>query len=183
MVKVSPVVNDRLAVTYLWVNENDHAAEQFEIGSKLGFSNYINPGYIIFLLRAQRYHEFKAVIKAFHVDPLTAPLWLIESGHLVFLEENREMAKELSAVAENTGQLIAPVLQVGLPIFIGDVDQTFEKIAALEGTGDRKYIYPELLFSREATEFRQDPRFNQLTKDMGLDDYWALFGLPDYLKK
>lgn len=181
--EVSPVVNDRLAVAYLWVNENDQAAEQFEIGSKLGFSNRINPGYIVFLLRAHRYHEFKAVIKAFHVDPLTAPLWLIESGHLVFLEENREMAKELSAEAEKNGQSIAPILQLGLPILIGDVDQAYEKFAALEGTAKRKYIYPELLFSIEAIEFRQDPRFNPLTNDMGLDDYWALFGLPDYLKK
>jgi hypothetical protein len=123
------------------------------------------------------------VIKAFHPDPLTAPLWLIESGHLVFLKENREMARGMSAEAVKTGQLIAPILQFGLPILIGDVDQAFAKIAALEGTGDRKYIYPELLFSREAAEFRQDPRFTQLTKDMGLDDYWALFGLPDHLQK
>ena len=177
--EVSPVVNDRLAVVYLWVNENDHAYEQFEIGSKLGFSNRINPGYMVFLLRAQRYYEFKAVIKAFHVDPLTAPLWLIESGHLVFLEENREMAIALSAEAEKAGQSIAPALELGLHILIGDVDQAFEKFATLEGTADRKYIYPELLFSIEATEFRQDPRFKQLTKDIGLDDYWALYGLPD----
>jgi hypothetical protein len=117
------------------------------------------------------------------VDPLTAPLWLIESSHLVFLEENREMAKSLSAEAEKTGQTIAPILQFGLYILISDVDQAFKKFAELEGTVDRKFIYPQILFSREAAEFRQDPRFAQLTKDMGLDDYWALFGLPDYLKK
>jgi len=177
---VSPVVNDRLAVAYLWVDDDNEAERKFEIGSQLGFSNRINPGYIVFLLRAQRYNEFKAIMEAIHADLPGKPKWLIEQGHQVFLQDNRELAIKLSREANRDGVSVTPELRLGLSILIGDVEHAFQVFSELEASSGRKYIYPEFLFSREALAFRQDARFKLLTKDMGLDDYWHLFGPPDY---
>jgi hypothetical protein len=37
----------------------------------------------------------------------------------------------------------------------------------------------ELIFGEEGTEFRQDSRFEQLTEDIGLQEYWDTYGGPD----
>ncbi len=34
---VSPVVNDRLATAYLWVNENEKADALYQLGASFGF--------------------------------------------------------------------------------------------------------------------------------------------------
>lgn len=179
---VSPVVNDRLGMSYLWINDNIRAAEQFSIGLQLGFSNSINPGYIIFLLRQQRYHEFKSVMEAIHPNPSTRPDWLVENGHLVFLPENSEMALKLATHAEKEGKLITPLLQFGLWILIGGTDQAYEKFDQFAGTDKEKFLHTEFLFTRESTAFRQDTRFKKLTKSTGLQSYWGKFGKPDYQK-
>ncbi len=46
--EISPVVNNRLAIAYLWTNDNLRAAEQFAVAAQLGFRNAINPGTCFF---------------------------------------------------------------------------------------------------------------------------------------
>jgi len=179
---VSPVVNDRLGTAYLWQDDVVRAAEQFAIGRQLGFSNKINPSYIIFLIRQKRYLEFKSVIDALHPDPATKPEWAIENAHLLFLPENREMAVKLVTEAAKKGPLVVPQFIFGLWILIGGVDQAYETFNQFSGTPNSKHLYIQFLFAREGTAFREDARFRKLTKDIGLEAYWELFGEPDFLK-
>lgn len=176
---VSPVVNDRMGIAYLWVDDDIRAAEHFAIGAQLGFSNQINPGYIIFLLRQQRFNEFKTVIEALHPDPNTKPDWLIENAHWVFLPENRAQALDMALKADHENRFITPLLQFGLWILIGGIDQAYSSFAKISH-GHSQYLYFEFMFAREAAEFRADSRFDKLTKETGLKQYWALFGKPDY---
>ncbi len=54
---VSPVLNHRLAVAWMWNGDDVRAAEQYARSADLGFVNLRSDGYLIFLLRMQRYDE------------------------------------------------------------------------------------------------------------------------------
>ncbi|MEH6606394.1 MAG: winged helix-turn-helix domain-containing protein [Pseudomonadales bacterium] len=179
---VSPVINDRLGISYLWVNDDLRAAEKFALGAQLGFSNRINPGYLVFLLRQHRYHEVRSIIDAIHKDTESKPAWLIDNADQIFLPENRDWALNLANKAETEKRLIMPQLEFGIWILMGGLDQAYETFSQLAGQ-DRKYQYLEFIFAEEARDFRDDSRFTTLTKMIGLHDYWQEFGEPDYLKE
>jgi len=178
---VSPVINNRLAVAYLWVDDNVRAAEQFSYGSHLGFSNQLNPAYIIFLLREKRYQELELVLANIHADSGDTPDWLLQLGYRAFLPENRQ---KVVALATGAGRELPqkPNLQFGFWVLLGAIDQAYQNFYQYADGPERLYLYPEFLFSREAADFRRDPRFRELTRKIGLEEYWVQFGGPDYLR-
>ena len=176
--EISPVINDRLGIAYLWIDDNLRAAEQFAIGAQLGFRNAINPGYGVFLLRQQRYNEFKSVMAALHRDSPNPPLWIIDHADTVFLPENREMALEMAMQAKQEGSFSRPFIEFSLWIAIGGIDQAYETFNALRENAPQ-HLKLEFLFAEEAREFREDPRFEQLAEDIGWHEYWEIYGGPD----
>ncbi len=176
--EISPVINDRLGVAYLWVNDNVRAAEHFAIGAQLGFRNAINPAYMILLLRLQRFNEFKAIMSAFHRGLPGSPEWLIENADAAFLLEDRDEALALAIQAAEEGQVIMPRLQFGLWILLGGLDQAYETFNVFRGTNS-KFLELEFVFTEEAREFREDSRFDDLAEEIGWREYWQKFGGPD----
>ena len=176
--EISPVVNDRLGVAYLWSNDNLRAAEQFAIAAQLGFRNFINPGYMIFLLRQQRFNEIKAIMAAIHRDSPNPPLWLIESADTLFLPGNHDKVLQAAIKAKQDGSFSAPFIEFGLWIVVGGIDQAYATFNTLRDIAPQ-YLQMEFIFSEEGTEFRQDSRFEQLTEEIGLQEYWGIYGGPD----
>jgi len=176
--EISPVVNNRLAIAYLWTNDNLRAAEQFAVAAQLGFRNAINPAYMVFLLRLQRFNEIKAIIAAIHQGFPNPPLWLIEDSDTLFRPENRDAALQAAIQAKQEGSFSVPSIEFGLWIVVGGVDQAYAMFNALKDIAPQ-YLQLEFVFSEEGTEFRQDSRFEQLTGDIGLQEYWDTYGGPD----
>lgn len=176
--EISPVINDRLGVAYLWENDNVSAAEHFAIGAQLGFRNVINPAYMVMLLRLKRFNEFKAVMAAFHRGLPNSPDWLIENAETVFLKENRKSALEIALRAKAEGRFALPRLEFELWVMIGANDQAYAAFDALKNS-NKPYLHLEFLFTEEAREFREDPRFDQLSREVGWQDYWKKYGGPD----
>jgi len=176
--EISPVINDRLGIAYLWVNENIRAAEQFAIGAQLGFRNAINPGYMVLLLRLQRVNEFKSVITAVHRGSRNPPNWIIENTETVFQSEDREAVLAMARQAKQDGQFSRPFIEFSLWIAIGGVDDAYQTFNAMRETS-HQYLHLEFIFAREGSEFRQDPRFEQLSEDIGWQEYWQIYGGPD----
>ena len=176
---VSPVINDRLGVAYLWLNEEVRAAEHFAMGYQLGFSNLISHGYVIFLLRQQRFHEFRSIMDSLHPDAATKPTWLINEGSPVFLHNDRQKALTLAREAQQQGRLITEPMLFGAWVYLGGVDEVFETFNRFVGTPKQKYLYLEFLFAREGDVVRADSRFSDLAEKAGLADYWKEFGGPD----
>ncbi len=176
--EISPVVNNRLAIAYLWANDNLRAAEQFAVAAQLGFRNAINPAYMVFLLRLQRFNEIKAIIAAIHQGFPNPPLWLIEDSDTLFRPENRDVILQAAIQAKQEGSFSVPQIEFGLWIVVGGVDQAYAMFNALKDIAPQ-HLQLEFVFSEEGTEFRQDSRFEQLTEDIGLQEYWDTYGGPD----
>jgi len=176
--EVSAVINNRLAVAYLWSNNNLRAAEQFAIATELGFNNAINGGYMVFLLRQQRYNEFKAIMAALHRASPNPPIWLIEHADTVFFPGNRDEGLEMAILAKQEGSFSILPFEFALWIVVGGIDQAYETFNALRKTYPQ-FLQMEFVFSEEGREFRQDSRFKQLATDIGLQKYWDAYGAPD----
>jgi TolB-like protein/DNA-binding winged helix-turn-helix (wHTH) protein len=176
--EISPVVNDRLGVAYLWVNDNIRAAEHFAISAQLGFRNAINPGYMILLIRLQRFQELQAIFSALYRDEVDKPGWLLQDVGAVFAQDQRKRALSAAREARSQGQVILPRLEFGLWILLGGIDEAYETFERLSGSS-RHYLQLEFVFTDEGTEFRRDPRFEQLAREIGWHSYWDRFGEPD----
>jgi tetratricopeptide (TPR) repeat protein len=176
--EMSSVVNDRLGVSYLWVDDNVRAAEHFAIGAQLGFRTALNAGYMILLLRLERYDELKSVMAAFHRAFPGSPNWLAEHADTIFLEENRKQAIAMAREAKGKGELLMPRLEFGLWVLIGGIDEAYEVFDAFRNTS-RQFLQLELIFAEEGRKFREDSRFDKLAEDIGWHAYWKKFGGPD----
>ena len=176
--EVSPVINDRLGVAYLWLNDNVRAAEHFAIGAELGFRNALNPGYMVLLVRLERYEELKAVLKAFHYGQSHIPQWLIDNTAIVFDPKQRRKAIALARKAQAEGDPIMPRLQFGLWVTLGANDEAYETIDRLRD-GSRQFLQLEYIWAEEGQPFRKDSRFDDFARDIGWNDYWKKYGGPD----
>jgi len=176
--EMSSIINDRLGVSYLWANDNVRAAEHFAIGAQLGFRTALNAGYMILLLRLERYDEFKSVMAAFHRGYPGSPNWLAEHAETLFLRENRKQALTMARQAKAEGQLLMPRLEFGLWVLIGGMDEAYETFATFRNT-HHQFLPLELVFAEEGREFREDSRFDDLAEEIGWQEYWEKFGGPD----
>lgn len=176
--EVSPVINDRLAVAYLWLNDDMRAAEHFAISAQLGFRNAINPGYMVLLIRAGRFEQFKSVMTAYHHGHPDIPHWLIDNAETVFDPRNRKKAIAMASQAEKQGHLIRPGLQFGLWVILGANENAFRAFEELRDHS-RQFLQLEFIWAEEGRRFREDSRFDDFARDIGWSEYWDLYGEPD----
>lgn len=178
---LSPVVNDRLAVAYLWSDQDELAARQFEEAAALGLGPTANPrAHLVLLLRQQRYPEALGLMQGIQSRLGGSTDWV---GPFISAQEdsrNREAAVRALAEAERTGG-IKPRLLFGAWIYLGEYDRAMDVADAL--LADPASFDVEFLFSREATEIRRHPKFGQLLAAIGLDRHWDEYGWPDACRR
>jgi tetratricopeptide (TPR) repeat protein len=170
---VSPVVNNLLALAYLWDGDNVRAAEQFAIAAEGGFNNLRNPGYLIFLMREQRFVEARQFIASYYANSDADPRWLMDNIQPVatYTDDDELVAAAAEAVA--TGN-VPPRFQLGLWLLLDQPEQVYETVHRFWNQLD--FV---LLLSREGEKFRDSDEFAQIVKETGLDAYWEHYQGPD----
>ena len=173
---VSPVINHRLAIAWLWNDDNVRAAEQFAQGASLGFINLRSPAYLIFLLRMHRFEEARRVIQTLYQSSGADPTWLMENIELI---SSGDADDDLVAAAETAvarGDVL-PRLELGLWLYLDQSERAYETILAR--SNEKKYIDMELLFSAEGRRFRDSDEFADLVDEIGLKAFWENWRGPD----
>jgi len=173
---LSPVVNDRLAVAYLWANRDDAARRQFEEAAMLGLGPGANPrAYLVLLMRERRYAEALGLLEAIQTRLAGSTDWV---RAFVSAQEDagrRTAAVEALAEAARAGG-IKPRLLFGAWVYLGEYDQAMEVANAL--LSDPANFDVEFLFAREAVGIRQHAGFGELVSAIGLDSHWDAYGWP-----
>ncbi|HSD75563.1 MAG TPA: winged helix-turn-helix domain-containing tetratricopeptide repeat protein [Steroidobacteraceae bacterium] len=174
---LSPVVNDRLAVAYLWVNEDERARVQFELADELGMGPTANPeAYLVLLLRQKQYPRAREILIGLQKLFARANEWI--DPFLAALADPALRPAAVAAVAQATEQhSISLKYQYGVWLYLGEADRAID--AAMRLVDEPTDFDVEFLFARETAPLRRHPRFGELITRIGLDRYWDRYGWPD----
>jgi len=176
---VSPVINDRLGVTYLWSGEFELAAEQFRSAAELGIDRVaIDQAYALLLLRSGQIDEavrlYEKILGKLGFD--TA--WVRPVAEATRDPDRASEALKAVTLAR-TRQSIPDAMLFYAAVLLKQPDLAFDTVERLI---KNKTLTVEFLFAPEASALRQDPRFPGLLTAMGLDEYWDWHGWPSFCK-
>ena len=173
---LSPVVNDRLAVAYMWTNQDELAERQFEVSRELGIRIAAQPdAYLLLLLRRGRYDEARTLALSLQRMFARPADWL--DPFLDYLGKKGSRAAAISALdrAERE-RAVSLRYAFGAWLFLGEDDRAMQ--AALELVRDPAEFEVEFIFAREAAGLRRHPRFGELVRALGLESYWDSTSWP-----
>jgi len=173
---LSPVVNDRLAVAYMWVDDDERSRRQFELADELGMGPTANPeAYVVLLLRRGEYDKARDILVDLQKLFARATEWIDP-----FIAAQRDPAARPAAreavarAARERG--ISPKYLFGAWVYLGEADAAMD--VAFELLHEPPEFDVEFLFARETSILRRHPRFGELVATVGLDRYWDRFGWP-----
>jgi TolB-like protein len=174
---LSPVVNDRLAVAYLWVNDDAHARTQFELADELGMGPTANPeAYLVLLLRQKQYPRAREILVGLQKLFARANVWI--DPFLAALEDPARRPAAVAAVAQAVqDHSISLKYEYGAWLYLGEADRAMD--AAMRLVEEPTDFEVEFLFAREAAPLRRHARFGELVSRIGLDRYWDRYGWPE----
>jgi adenylate cyclase len=174
---LSPVVNYRLAVAYLWVNDEERAQQQFMLAGELGMDPMANPNpYLVLLMRRGEYEEVGRVLSHMQDRLGGSKFWIDPLMAAVHDPAARPAAREALGRAARE-QSIAPQLLYAAWLYLDEVDAALDVVINdLSGTPARFDV--EFLFARETAALRRHPRFGEVLVALGLDGYWDRYGWP-----
>ncbi len=155
---VSAVINDRLAIAYVWVNDLEKAGERYRIAVELGYLESTQPlSVMLFFYRSRRFEELGNLLLRLGGDPL----WVEPTvAALENPEQHTSIGDLIDGIAEPD-----PVLRMarfGIWLLLGDTDRAFRDFDP-----GPKSPYVEALWSQEGANLRADPRFSTLQEKLG----------------
>ena len=156
----SAVFNDRLALAYLWLNQNEAAGEQYEMAGQLGYLESTQPKpYILYALRMGKYDTIRSLLGR---QGMTGA-WV--DSFVNGLQYPAERAKNVPVLenAMRNGE-IPRIFWFGMWVLYQDADHAVESFDPSFLTQDI-----ELLWAAEAEFLRRDPRFPELLKLVNLE--------------
>jgi DNA-binding winged helix-turn-helix (wHTH) protein/TolB-like protein len=158
---VSAVLNDRLAIAYVWVGDLEAAADRYRSAGEFGYLESTQPlSLMMFLYQTRQFETLEGLLlrlggKPDWVQPVIAAL------------SDPAQADIAAAVIDSIVDQDAVLQQArfGIWMLLGDTERAFRDFDL-----NLKSPYVEALWSAEAAHLRADPRFADLLEQLGFDD-------------
>jgi DNA-binding winged helix-turn-helix (wHTH) protein/TolB-like protein len=156
---ISPFINDRLAVAYMWRGNMEAAAERYQVATRLGYLESIQPkSFFVFLKRTERYDELGELLLRQGYDAN----WVEP-----FIDALRHPARRSSATrvleAAIAREEIPLELRFGIWTFLGDANRALASFELDPKTPDIEYLWAE-----ETAFLRNHPDFPALLEKLNL---------------
>jgi DNA-binding winged helix-turn-helix (wHTH) protein/TolB-like protein len=159
---VSAVINDRLAVSYMWADDLEGAAARYQAAADLGYLESTQElSLILFLFRTAQFDQIEALLtRAGHPDAWVKPL-------VQGFRDPAVRAQGIEAVEAARRQGTIPFEYLfGIWVFYEDADRAFRDF---DSGPETPYI--EFLWTQETEFLRQDSRFAALLESVNLSDH------------
>lgn len=170
---VSAVLNDRLAIAYVWAGDLASAAERYRESVDLGYVESTQPlSLMMFLYRTGRFDELVDLLVRLGGDPR----WV---QPVVTALADPEMRAAVSEMVDEitTPDPVLEMVRFGIWMLYGETDRAFRDFPS-----GPKSPYVEALWSEEAAHLRTDPRFDALLVSLGFSGEERAL-LPDTEKR
>ncbi len=178
---LSPVVNQRLAVAHLWVNQNDLAAQQFAVAAEQGIPVTTQPeAYLVLLLRQDQL-EIARLLMAGQQKLVGLDAAWVDALFMAMQDPSHKPAAVDAVERAVASGDISDLHLFGVWVYLDETERAID--TALRLTQNRIRFIPEFLFAIETAELRRHPRFAEVVRAIGLDRYWDYFGWPDLCRR
>jgi DNA-binding winged helix-turn-helix (wHTH) protein/TolB-like protein len=170
----NPIVNNRIALTYLWLGNTQMAEKYFQRAGALGSGGRNQElGYALLLLRLGRVDQAEDLAIALLQAEGVPTGWVVPIFAAFADPTLRNGALEV------LGQYwakrsVAPEIVLVARTMMGDVDGAMEIAKLLELPGE--IFEMDLLFIDELEPLRLHPEFIPLMEKLGVVDYWETVG-------
>ncbi len=157
---LSPVVNHRLSVALMWIDQDAEAERYSEIAEELGMGPTANPdSYIVLKLRLGDYRAVRPMLMGVQTMFARPTAWV--DPLLAALASPDRRAEAVAAVASaELARDIPRKYLFGAWMYLDERDRALA--AALKLVNDRPSFNVEFIFSREARSLRSHPQFGEL---------------------
>jgi DNA-binding winged helix-turn-helix (wHTH) protein/TolB-like protein len=177
----SPVLNSRVAIAYLWMNDMDNARHFFEEANNMGVDAPIhNFGYTMFLIRDGRLEEARATVKRAYVLLQENGWWIDPVFDGLANPEDPELrSTAFYTVRKMVTEGVPPYITMIAWSLFGQADQVMEVAMQI---ADSKTLYAhesaqiEIFYLDEMRPLREHKDFPILLQELGLSGYWASVG-------
>jgi TolB-like protein/DNA-binding winged helix-turn-helix (wHTH) protein len=176
---LSPVVNHRLAVASMWIDADHEAVRYAQIAEELGMGPTPD-AYVVLKLRQRDYAAIRPLLIGVQTMFAKPTAWVDPFLQALDSPERRPQAIEALARAAEARD-IPPKYLFGTWVYLDEATRAVD--AGLRLVHDRPSFNVEFVFAREARALRQDPRFGELVRAIGLNRYWDRFGWPQMCRK
>ncbi len=178
---LSPVVNQRLAVAHLWVDQNELAAQQFAVAAEQGMPVTTQPeAYLVLLLRRDELEIARLLMAGQQKLAGLDAAWVDALFMAMQDPSHKPAAVDAVERAVASGD-ISDLHLFGVWVYLEETGRAID--TALRLTENRIRFIPEFLFAVETAELRRHPRFAEVVRAVGLDRYWDYFGWPDLCRR
>ena len=178
MEPASQILNSRVAIAYLWINDIPNARHYFEAANDMGVGAPEHHfAYSMFLIRDNRLEDARARMKVglelaqsddWWVDPVIDAL--AHPGN----QEMRDIAFE--AVEKMIADGVSPFITMTVWALFGEADRVME-IAMQVAESEPGTLYElEIIYLDEFKVLREHQNFPALLQALGLTDYWDSIG-------
>ena len=166
----NPAIISRVAITALYNNDNNTAGRYFATANRMGLENFGHMlMYSLYLYRTGQVEDAKVFGKhGFALNDVDAD-WF----HLI-VDGSRDAGQREMAVQTLSEVSAMNVLPANVEMFfwilLDEVERAMEIARRLET--EVGLYEPELMFTKEFTAMRRHPDFDDLTRAIGLTEYW-----------
>jgi tetratricopeptide (TPR) repeat protein len=172
---LSPAANLRMAVLYLWANQDGEAARYLALSRELGLTPSAAPELsMLLLVHQRRFDQLREALLAVQRRRGQSVDWVPIAVSAI--EDPRHGAAAGSAIerAAAAGRL-DELMHLGTLVLTQQNERALKLLLSRPTLRTREL---EFLLSREATGLRQLPGFSQVVTRFRLDTYWDRFGWP-----
>jgi len=178
---LSPVVNHRMSVASMWVDDDAEALRYVQVAEELGMGPTATPdSFMVLNIRRGDYAVIRPLLIGVQTMFARPTSWVDPLLEGLASPARRPQAIEALAQAEVARDIPRKYL-FGAWVYLGEVDRALA--TALKLVNDRPSFNVEFIFSREARALRAHPRFGELIRAIGLDQHWDQFGWPETCNK
>jgi TolB-like protein/Flp pilus assembly protein TadD len=176
----SPVVAANLANVYLMVGDDEQALRFNRLAVDLGISKK-NSGIeaMVAMRRGQWAEARRLIITQDGLPDALRP----EAGRYVDAVADPKLVAQVVAEMRAVNPKVVPQIELIQPyMHLGQLDLVYDllfKSLEEDSMAWTKHWDVSHAWSPEGKAFRQDPRFGELARRMGIVDYWKQYGFPD----